>query len=94
MFSRPYICLLTNFSLLTWSSTCQLDQGSAIAARTAAKSFVIPLVNEATKPGSVGRPGKGNEKGKVEGLVGNFRRNFMTPLPVAECKYAPNIDAR
>jgi len=31
-----------------------------------------------------GRPGKGNDKGKVEGLVGFVRRNFMTPLPVAE----------
>ena len=30
-----------------------------------------------------GRPGKGNDKGKVEGLVGFVRRNFMTPLPVA-----------
>ena len=28
-----------------------------------------------------GRPGKGNGKGKVEGLVGHARRNFMTPLP-------------
>jgi transposase len=28
-----------------------------------------------------GRPGKGNDKGKVEGLVGYARRNFMTPLP-------------
>jgi transposase len=31
-----------------------------------------------------GRPGKGNDKGKVEGLVGYVRRNFMTPLPVAK----------
>lgn len=28
-----------------------------------------------------GRPGKGNDKGKVEGLVGYCRRNFMVPLP-------------
>jgi len=28
-----------------------------------------------------GRPGKGNDKGKVEGLVKYARRNFMTPLP-------------
>src|ERR1700737_4927196 len=26
-----------------------------------------------------GRPGKGNDKGKVEGLVGYARRNFMVP---------------
>ena len=31
-----------------------------------------------------GRPGKGNDKGKVEGLAGYARRKFMTPLPVAK----------
>ena len=30
-----------------------------------------------------GRPGKGNDKGKVEGLVGLTRRNFLVPLPHA-----------
>src|SRR5277367_708492 len=28
-----------------------------------------------------GRPAKGNDKGKVEGLVGYSRRNFMVPIP-------------
>jgi len=28
-----------------------------------------------------GRPAKGNDKGKVEGLVGFARRNFMVPIP-------------
>ena len=28
-----------------------------------------------------GRPGKGNDKGKVEGLIGLARRNFMVPIP-------------
>ncbi len=28
-----------------------------------------------------GRPGKGNDKGKVEGLVGYARRNFLVPIP-------------
>ncbi|HXZ72392.1 MAG TPA: IS21 family transposase, partial [Streptosporangiaceae bacterium] len=28
-----------------------------------------------------GRPGRGNDKGSVEGLVGWARRNFMVPLP-------------
>ncbi len=28
-----------------------------------------------------GRPAKGNDKGKVEGLVGYARRNFLVPLP-------------
>jgi len=30
-----------------------------------------------------GRPGKGNDKGKVEGLVKHARANFMTPIPQA-----------
>ena len=30
-----------------------------------------------------GRPAKGNDKGKVEGLVGYARRNFMVPIPNA-----------
>lgn len=30
-----------------------------------------------------GRPGKGNDKGKVEGLVGYSRRHFMVPMPIA-----------
>ena len=28
-----------------------------------------------------GRPGKGNDKGKVEGLVGYARRSFLVPIP-------------
>ena len=31
-----------------------------------------------------GRPGKGNDKGKVEGLVGYTRRNFLVPIPSFE----------
>jgi transposase len=30
-----------------------------------------------------GRPGKGNDKGKVEGLIGHARRNFLVPIPCA-----------
>ena len=30
-----------------------------------------------------GRPGKGNDKGKVEGLVKYARANFLTPIPDA-----------
>ena len=39
-----------------------------------------------------GRPGKGNDKGKVEGLVGFARRNFMVPLPTFDCFEALNAD--
>ena len=31
-----------------------------------------------------GRPGKGNDKGKVEGMVGYVRRNFLVPVPSFE----------
>jgi transposase len=31
-----------------------------------------------------GRPGKGNDKGKVEGMVGYARRAFMVPMPRAQ----------
>jgi transposase len=37
-----------------------------------------------------GRPGKGNDKGKVEGLVKYARANFMTPIPVAPSYAALN----
>src|SRR5213079_3559201 len=39
-----------------------------------------------------GRPGKGNDKGKVEGLVGYARRNFLVPIPVFESFEALNAD--
>ena len=39
-----------------------------------------------------GRPGKGNDKGKVEGLVGYARRNFLVPVPVFESFDALNAD--
>ena len=38
-----------------------------------------------------GRPGKGNDKGKVEGLVKYARANFMTPIPVAASFEAFNV---
>ena len=37
-----------------------------------------------------GRPGKGNDKGKVEGMVGYVRRNFLMPVPSFESFEALN----
>ena len=37
-----------------------------------------------------GRPGKGNDKGKVEDLVGYSRRNFLVPIPSFESFEALN----
>ena len=39
-----------------------------------------------------GRPGKGNDKGKVEGLVGYVRRNFLVPIPSFESFDALNAN--
>ena len=39
-----------------------------------------------------GRPGKGNDKGKVEGLVGYVRRNFFVPIPRCASWDALNAD--
>src|ERR1035437_7773170 len=39
-----------------------------------------------------GRPGKGNDKGNVEGLVGYARRNFFVPVPSFESFEALNAD--
>ena len=39
-----------------------------------------------------GRPGKGNDKGKVEGIVGYARRNFMVPIPRCASWEAFNAD--
>ena len=51
-----------------------------------------------------GRPGKGNNKGKVEGMVGYVRRNFLVPVPSfqsfdalnahLEQRYLERMDAR
>ena len=39
-----------------------------------------------------GRPGKGNDKGKVEGLVGYARRNWFVPIPHVASWDALNAD--
>jgi hypothetical protein len=37
-----------------------------------------------------GRPGKGNDKGKAEGLIGWVRRNLLVPVPRASSLAALN----
>ena len=41
-----------------------------------------------------GRPGKGNDKGKVEGMVGYTRRNFLVPIPSFDSFDALNAHPR
>ena len=38
-----------------------------------------------------GRPGRGNDKGNVEGMVGYSRRNFLVPIPSFESFDALNL---
>ena len=39
-----------------------------------------------------GRPGKGNDKGNVEGMIGFGRRNFLVPMPRFENFEALNAE--
>ena len=48
--------------------------------RIRAKAF-LELQSHYLFADKFGRPAKGNDKGKVEGLVGYVRRNFMVPIP-------------
>lgn len=48
--------------------------------RTRTKAF-LELQSHYLFSDKFGRPAKGNDKGKVEGLVGYARRNFMVPIP-------------
>ena len=48
--------------------------------RTRTKAF-LELQSHYLFADKFGRPGKGNDKGDVEGLVGYARRNFMVPIP-------------
>src|SRR5947209_2310467 len=48
--------------------------------RTRTKAF-LELQSHYLFADKFGRPGKGNDKGAVEGLVGYARRNFMVPIP-------------
>jgi transposase len=50
--------------------------------RTKTKAF-LELQSHYLFADKFGRPGKGNDKGDVEGLVGYARRNFMVPIPSA-----------
>ena len=38
-----------------------------------------------------GRPAKGNDKGKVEGMVGYVRRNFLVPIPSFGCQFPRSL---
>lgn len=56
----------------------QVDFGEAVAVIGGIRQRIHHLFRD-----RFGRPGKGNDKGKVEGLVKYARSNFMTPIPQA-----------
>ncbi len=62
---------------------------SADGKRTRSKTF-SELQSHYLFKDRFGRPGKGNDKGKVEGTIGYTRRNFLVPAPRAESFEALN----
>ena len=57
-----------------------LDDGRRLSTRAFTKLQSRYLFED-----RFGRPGKGNDKGKIESTVGCARRNFATPAPRARC---------
>ena len=65
------------------SQACpEIPERSADGTRKRTQAFT-GLISHYLFSDRFGRPGKGNDKGKVEGLVKNGRRRFLTPVPVA-----------
>lgn len=65
------------------SQSCpEIPERSADGTRKRTQAFT-GLISHYLFTDRFGRPGKGNDKGKVEGLVKNGRRRFLTPVPVA-----------
>ena len=71
---RSPIDFFTTTTSVWCRASCQMARGNE-RGRSAGCS---PITSSRT---ATGRPGKGNDKGNVEGVVGYARRNFMTPLP-------------
>ena len=67
-------------SILYDNDKCLVARILADGTRQRTRSF-SGLVSHYLFEDRYGRPGKGNDKGNVEGVVGYARRNFMTPLP-------------
>lgn len=67
-------------SVLYDNDKCLVARIQPDGTRTRAKLFSGFLSHYLIRD-RYGRPGKGNDKGGVEGLVGYARRNFMVPLP-------------
>lgn len=77
--SRPSTACRSRSSMTTPGSLVTRILGDGKRQRTRAFS---ELESHYLFTDRFGRPGKGNDKGKVEGLVGYARRNFLVPIPV------------
>jgi len=67
-------------SILYDNTTIAVDKILGDGKRERTRAF-SELVSHYLFSDRFGRPGKGNDKGKVEGLVKYARKNFMTPMP-------------
>src|SRR5690606_256627 len=67
-------------SVLYDNDKCLVARILAVGSRKRSKPFSVFLSHSLIRD-LYGHPGKGNDKGGVEGLVGYARRNFMVPVP-------------
>ena len=67
-------------------------RGCSVTAPASGRRVFSELQSHDLFDARFGRPGKGNDKGKVEGLVGYARRNFFVPVPRFASWDALNLD--
>jgi transposase len=85
-FSAACLCrFCTTTPSWLWRRSAAMASGSGRAPFT-------ELISHYLFRDRFGRPGKGNDKGKVENLVKNGRRRFLTPVPVADSFDALNAE--
>src|SRR6266700_2083612 len=76
-------------SILYYNTTIAVAKICGDGKRERTRAFT-ELVSHYLFRDRFGRPGKGNDKGKVEGLVKYARSNFLVPIPVFESFEALN----
>jgi hypothetical protein len=90
VFAKGNAAAFAFFGGIPQSGSCGDNTKLAVAIRVMGRerSRMPPRCKAITCLLTSSRPGKGNDKGKVEGLVGYSRRHFMVPRPEA-----PSFDA-
>src|SRR3712207_8734511 len=91
----PYTTLFRSLSMLYDNTRLAVARILGDGTRQRTRAFA-ELQSHYLFADRFGRPGKGNDKGKVEGLVGYARRNFLVPVPQVESLAALNaqLEAR